>query len=281
MGKVLDAKVPPPSAYVEDIPPPLEAIILRGLDRDPAKRFQTAGEMATAIEDAVPMVAASRIGRWVEATATQRLAVRTERIAAMESNSAIRGPRPDPRPAAGAPPSNSMIPTTVASGVISAPQVISSPAVLAAGPAPRSRWAVVVALVAGLLTVGGLAAAVVVFVIAKRGPSVPVVTLSPAVPAIEPAVPPPAEASETPAASSPPPGASVETVPVTSLPAAAATGKPAAIPMTVPVGQLPVAAPPPASHHPHPAASAHSAVDCNPPYYYNAQGDRIFKKECL
>ena len=43
MGKVLDAKVPPPSAYVEEIPPALEAIILRGLDRDPAKRFQTAG----------------------------------------------------------------------------------------------------------------------------------------------------------------------------------------------------------------------------------------------
>jgi hypothetical protein len=28
-------------------------------------------------------------------------------------------------------------------------------------------------------------------------------------------------------------------------------------------------------------ASARPAADCNPPYYFNAQGDRIFKQECL
>jgi hypothetical protein len=32
---------------------------------------------------------------------------------------------------------------------------------------------------------------------------------------------------------------------------------------------------------PAPAPSARPAVDCNPPYYFNAQGDRIFKKECM
>ena len=70
-------------------------------------------------------------------------------------------------------------------------------------------------------------------------------------------------------------------MPVTSLPTATASGRPTTIPMTVPVGQLPVAAPPAASHRPSPAPSAHPAVDCNPPYYFNAQGDRLFKKECL
>ena len=96
MRKVMDGRVELPSVYAPDVPPALEQIVLRGLHLDPTQRFQSAGEMASAIEDAVPMVAASRIGRWVEATATQRLAVRTERIAAMESNSAIRAPRVPP-----------------------------------------------------------------------------------------------------------------------------------------------------------------------------------------
>lgn len=40
---------PPPSQFVEDIPPGLEAVILRALRKAPGERFATAGEMAAAL----------------------------------------------------------------------------------------------------------------------------------------------------------------------------------------------------------------------------------------
>jgi serine/threonine-protein kinase len=40
----------PPSEFRRDIPPRLEAILMKALSRNPAERFQTAGEMADALE---------------------------------------------------------------------------------------------------------------------------------------------------------------------------------------------------------------------------------------
>src|SRR5437588_7353027 len=40
----------PPSAYNPAIPPELDAIVLRALEKDPARRFADAGDMATALE---------------------------------------------------------------------------------------------------------------------------------------------------------------------------------------------------------------------------------------
>ncbi len=40
---------PPPSQFVPDIPPELEAIILHALEKDPEARFKSAGEMAAAL----------------------------------------------------------------------------------------------------------------------------------------------------------------------------------------------------------------------------------------
>jgi serine/threonine-protein kinase len=279
MKKVLDARVEPPSVYIEDIPPSLEEIVLRGLDRDPAKRFQTAGEMALAIEEAVPMVAASKIGRWVEQTATQRLAARVERIASMESNSAIRGPRVD---AGGpvqviTPAPGSLFPTAVTSGVISAPQLTpaSQPALLPAPRTPaRSRWAMTFPVAAAILTFAAVAAAVVVYVASRHRsePALPVLAPPSAAASLEPVAPQAtASATDTEPSTAPSAAASVPTVSVTSLPSATPAR---------PVGGHwpgPVA---PAAQ-PHPSAAAHPAVDCNPPFYFNAQGDRIFKKECL
>jgi len=271
MRKVLEGRVPPPSAYLEDLPPALEQIVLRGLDLDPARRFQTAGEMAQAIEDAVPMVGRSKIGRWVEETATQRLAVRTERLAAMESNSAIRAPRmPTPSGVvAHAPPeldSESMPTTAFGSGVVAAPQLAPP---LAEPERPRRGVAIPVA--AGVLTLAALAAAVVAFVVlGHRGQPPPVAEGHPSATAsVAPVVPPPEPASATAAAAAPPPsGAPVPTTAVTLLPLAPLP--------RAPVGPAPVPVAPP-----RPAPSARPAADCNPPYYFNAQGDRLFKKDCL
>lgn len=52
MGMVMEhinKEAPRPSLFMPEIPGALEQIILRGLEKDPADRFRTAGEMATAL----------------------------------------------------------------------------------------------------------------------------------------------------------------------------------------------------------------------------------------
>ena len=279
MRKVLDGRVEPPSTYAPDVSPALEQIVLRGLHLDPTQRFQTAGDMARAIEDVVPMVGRSKIGRWVEETATQRLAVRSERMAAMESNSAIRAPRiPEPTSGAmqhAASPGDSEMPTTAfgGSGVISAPMLQPLPSFH--DTTRRSRGAMAWPVAAGVLTVAALAAAVVGFVVLRhRGqPGPQVVTLPPATTTVASVVaqaPEPASAMATAAA---PPASTAVPVPTTAVSMLPLAPLPRA-----PVGAAPVYVP---TQRPVVAPVPHPAADCNPPYYFNAQGDRIFKKDCL
>jgi len=282
---VLDGHVDPPSKYAPDVAPALEQIVLRGLHLDPRQRFQTAGEMALAIEDVMPMVGRSKIGRWVEETATQRLAIRSERMAAMESNSAIRAPRlPEPATEAAAQQasddrdSGNMPTMALGSGVISAPQLSTSPGLRPAVAPERSRWAVTIPVVAGLLTLAVAAVGVAFVLLGHRMPfsrvagSAPSATTSAAPVATTPET---ASATATSAAT-----ASASTAPfVPPVPTTAVTLLPTVAPPRAPVGAPPVFVP--QTRPTTPAPTAHPAVDCNPPYYFNAQGDRLFKKECM
>jgi serine/threonine-protein kinase len=85
LGEVLYAHVNPPGRYARDIPPELDAIVLRALDRDPAARFTSAREMIRAIEAAIPIATATEVGDWVEALAGGVLAERGRTIARIES----------------------------------------------------------------------------------------------------------------------------------------------------------------------------------------------------
>lgn len=51
--QILDSKRVAPSAYRPEVPPALDAIALRALQTDPAKRFQSAAEMKRALEDVI------------------------------------------------------------------------------------------------------------------------------------------------------------------------------------------------------------------------------------
>ncbi len=67
---ISDRPVMPPSQHVRGYPPALEAIVLRALNRDPAKRFQTACEMGAALEELfidgeLPRVRAEDIGKYL------------------------------------------------------------------------------------------------------------------------------------------------------------------------------------------------------------------------
>lgn len=51
MQALMTSPIPPPSRFYEDYPPGLEAVLMKALQRDPEKRYQTAGEMRDALED--------------------------------------------------------------------------------------------------------------------------------------------------------------------------------------------------------------------------------------
>ncbi len=53
LAQILEGPIVPPSQFRNDVPPALEKIALKALQRDPAKRYQTALEMKRALEDVI------------------------------------------------------------------------------------------------------------------------------------------------------------------------------------------------------------------------------------
>ncbi|WP_437821174.1 serine/threonine-protein kinase [Sorangium sp. So ce1078] len=104
IGAVLERPIPPPSSLAAHVPPALDAIVLRALERNAEGRYPTARELAIAVEDAVPLASPRAVGEWVEELAGDALARRAARVAEIEgaSAAAIDGaPAADPgRPAA-------------------------------------------------------------------------------------------------------------------------------------------------------------------------------------
>ena len=98
VGKVLNMPIKPPSTLIASSAvdeatrarlPELDAVLLRGLERDPAKRWQTAREMAVALERAVGAASAADVGEWVEQMAKEVLAKRTSAVADIESQPSV------------------------------------------------------------------------------------------------------------------------------------------------------------------------------------------------
>ncbi|HTL32841.1 MAG TPA: serine/threonine-protein kinase [Kofleriaceae bacterium] len=50
MSAIVNAEIPNPSRFRGDVPPELEQILLKALSRDPADRYQSAGDMAMALD---------------------------------------------------------------------------------------------------------------------------------------------------------------------------------------------------------------------------------------
>ncbi|HEY1955171.1 MAG TPA: serine/threonine-protein kinase [Polyangiaceae bacterium] len=85
LEQVLFGAIDPPSRWAPSIPPNLDALVMRGLERDKTKRFQTAREFALSLERAVHPALASDVGDWIENVAGHVLLERAERIAEIES----------------------------------------------------------------------------------------------------------------------------------------------------------------------------------------------------
>jgi serine/threonine-protein kinase len=83
-SKVLEERVPLPSALNPLVTAPLDAIVMKAIERDPEKRFATARDMAIALEGAFARAPLSAVGDWVATTASEALAKRAAMIAEME-----------------------------------------------------------------------------------------------------------------------------------------------------------------------------------------------------
>jgi serine/threonine-protein kinase len=92
LQNILDAEVEPPSRFVPEIPAALDEVVLRGLERDPERRFPTAQAMARALQAALPMPTTLELGEWVRASIGDVLEARSRLVAKVESHASLDPP---------------------------------------------------------------------------------------------------------------------------------------------------------------------------------------------
>ncbi len=134
--KVLDEPVPLPSSVTPGLPKALDQAVMRGLERDLDKRWQTARDFAAALEQCTPAASATQLGEWVESIGGSSLGDRAQRVKDIESRSDVYLPAldgEDGRPTVtelGSQPKISLEPPTSAQ---------ASAVLLAAGPSSSAR----------------------------------------------------------------------------------------------------------------------------------------------
>jgi eukaryotic-like serine/threonine-protein kinase len=82
---IIHDPIAPPSLIVSELSKEVDAIVMKGLERDASKRWSSAREMAVALERALAPTPAREIGEWVRATAGEALASRVELVHRIES----------------------------------------------------------------------------------------------------------------------------------------------------------------------------------------------------
>ncbi len=84
--------VEPPSAFVEDIPPEVDEVVMRALARDPGDRYDTAKQFATALEEALPVATQAKVAEWVETIAHAALQNRAQVLTEIERATTVGMP---------------------------------------------------------------------------------------------------------------------------------------------------------------------------------------------
>jgi eukaryotic-like serine/threonine-protein kinase len=87
---VLDGAIRPPSQFAPGIPPMIDALVQRGLAKNPDHRFATAADMAEAAQR-IAFATPGQVGAWVRGLGGEALERRAARVAFIESNSAQKG----------------------------------------------------------------------------------------------------------------------------------------------------------------------------------------------
>jgi serine/threonine protein kinase len=158
---ILLTPVQPPSKIAPHIPASFDQVVMRGLDRDPTKRYATAREMALDLERCAGVASTSEVGEWVESLAATELTKRAALMAAIEGTTPTR---PSARVPIAAPTTPSDVPTNPALKVPSAGSKdgphsdVSHVAVAPTLPLPPRAWGRIAVLgsCVGLVLVAGL-----------------------------------------------------------------------------------------------------------------------------
>ena len=87
IDKMFRGLIEGPSVHRPGISAALDAVVLRGLERDPSLRFASAREMTLALESTGDLATPSEIGAWVEETAATALALRAAKLEDFERTS--------------------------------------------------------------------------------------------------------------------------------------------------------------------------------------------------
>jgi serine/threonine-protein kinase len=83
VGQVLTAPIHPPSTLRAAVPPALDAVVMKALEREPDHRYATAEALAEALELAVAPASHAEVGKWVRAWMGDELDVRHDRLAGL------------------------------------------------------------------------------------------------------------------------------------------------------------------------------------------------------
>lgn len=100
LARAIEGNIEPPSKYNPLLDSGVDAVVLRGLARDPEMRFATAREMALALEQTLGLASPSEVGEWVEMISGEELHRRAQTIAAIEAAS-LHTPHSEPKIALG------------------------------------------------------------------------------------------------------------------------------------------------------------------------------------
>jgi eukaryotic-like serine/threonine-protein kinase len=265
LARIMAGIAPPPSKHVPELPPELDAVVVRALRRQPGQRFATAREMARALEAAVPSALPSEVGAWVEHLVGPTLAGRADHIAALETEGAAMRDQPaasGTRPITTPSMADDSLPDAPASAPQIAPQI--APVLAPVSPEPAPRAALEAPRRRAWLVWAGLVAAFVAAFVAGFAWSV------------RPSSRGSAAADVAPPAGAPAPTAREVTVaPPAIVAPPSASAAPEAIPAATTSPDLTAVARPSAA----PIAAPKSA--CDPPYSVDASGIRHYKKGCL
>jgi eukaryotic-like serine/threonine-protein kinase len=94
MYSVLTVPIAPPSSVNPAIEAALDAVVLKGLQKNPEKRYATAIEMADALEAVVAPASSREVARWMEQLAANAMRERADLVAEVESFSHVSIPPP-------------------------------------------------------------------------------------------------------------------------------------------------------------------------------------------
>lgn len=87
VARLLTADAPAPSSLQPGVPPALDAVVLRALEREPKRRYSTASEMLEALRQSQEMASVDAVAGWLRETARDWMAERERLVAEAEQGS--------------------------------------------------------------------------------------------------------------------------------------------------------------------------------------------------